>query len=160
MFVTNTILDQLQKLGWEYFEDSSYYSVTLSKKELLSNNILFYLTGLDFSTICRINEDKDIYVELLYTHILTEKHILTLNLYICPDRDSIGEIVFSDVYVNNNSVDFLDLFNASDYDYDKTRDTIEKLREECNEKDNQIDMRDEIIENLQKEIDTLKGGVL
>lgn len=121
MNINNETITMLKKLDWQQDLFEGFLSVIISKGVLDINagnppELLYLLTGLDYSTIRRINEDKDIYVELVYEHSGVEVHSLTLNLYIAESPADIGTIVFTDVYTDNNSVDFLDLFNASDYE--------------------------------------------
>ena len=121
MIINNETITMLKKLDWQQDLLEGFYSVIISKGVLDINagnppELLYILTGLDYSTIRRINEGKDIYIEFVYQHSGTKEHCLTLNLYIAEGPDDIGNIVFSDNYVDFNSVDFLELFEASDYE--------------------------------------------
>ena len=121
MNINNDTITMLKKLDWQQDLFEGFLNVIISKGVLDINagnppELLYLLTGLNYSTIRRINENKDIYVELVYNHNGVEVHSLTLNLYIVESPADIGTIVFTDVYTDNNSVDFLDLFNASDYE--------------------------------------------
>ena len=121
MNINNETIAVLKKLDWQQDLLEGFYSVIISKGVLDINagnppELLYILTGLDYSTIRRINDGKDIYIELVYQHNGVEEHCLTLNLYITEGPNEIGTIVFSDDYIDFNSVDFLDLLNASDYE--------------------------------------------
>ena len=121
MIINNETITMLKKLDWQQDFLEGFYSAIIPKGVLVRNagnppELLYNLTYLDFSTICRINEGKDIYIELVYQHNGVEEHCLTLNIYIAEGPDDIGAIVFSDNYVDFNSVDFLELFEASDYE--------------------------------------------
>lgn len=121
MNINNETITMLKKLDWQQDFLEGFYSVIIPKNVLVINagnppELLYSLTYLDFSTIHRINEGKDIYIELVYQHKGVEEHCLTLNIYIAEGPDDIGTIVFSDNYVDFNSVDFLELFEASDYE--------------------------------------------
>ncbi len=121
MIINNETITMLRKLDWQQDFLEGFYSAIIPKGVLVRNagnppEFLYNLTYLDTSTIFRINPGKDIYVEMVYKHNGVKEHCLTLNLYIAEGPDDVGTIVFSDVYVDFDSVDFLDLFEASDYE--------------------------------------------
>ena len=122
MYMNEEIINLMRYLEWEQEDDNRYVAIDRTFMIMSTKNIMpsvsMAMAGIDFHTLYKVYKEyqnKDIYCEFVYEHLGIQYHILTLNIYVCEDKEDSGHIIYSDTYTTTNSVDFLDLFEASDY---------------------------------------------
>lgn len=123
MYMNEEIINLMRCLEWVQADDNRYIAIdrtgfmVMSTKNIMPS-ISMVMAGIDFHTLHKVYKDyqkKDIYCEFVYAHLGVQYHTLTLNIYVCENKEDCGHIIYSDTYTADNSVDFLDLFEASDY---------------------------------------------